>query len=136
MGKKLSVITLITHFVLLSLVMALPAAQLVDHYGTPVSTDTGSTTCLTCHDGSGVAPTVSSCTTNCNFFDSHPIDKDYPPPGKEEEFAPLSVLADAGVMLPNGKISCVSCHDLALSGQYHIPGGLPRSSLCFLCHIK
>lgn len=124
----------------LGLAMLLPAVgaggERVPHHGAEVDVAAGSRTCLECHDGSAMSRPVTYCTVDCGFADSHAIDKDYPPPGREAEFVPLDAVNRGGVRLDQGKITCVSCHDLKNGARHHLALSNAGSGLCLTCHIK
>ena len=55
---------------------------------------------------------------------------------KESFYAPVGSLQGKGIRLFNGKLSCVSCHDLKNSTKYNLVMDNSSSALCFSCHIK
>lgn len=104
--------------------------------------DSASRRCLSCHDGvnavesqndvgSGHGLRVSaSVTTN------HPVGIRYGArgaPGSTVALRPASVLPDE-VRLPDGKVSCVSCHDLYARDRHLLSVPLDGSTLCYACH--
>lgn len=57
----------------------------------------------------------------------------YPPVGKEKAYASLSELGKADCMLEDGRVSCLSCHDLTKPAPHVIRDG---HQLCLICHIR
>ncbi len=88
--------------------------------------------CLSCHDGvTGMAVTV--CLGNeCLYTKNHSLMHRYPPAGKEGRYAPQSVVEEAGCVLEGGKITCLSCHNLANPAPHLVRDG---DNLCLICHI-
>ena len=88
--------------------------------------------CLSCHDGiTGRAITV--CLGNeCLYTKNHSVMHRYPPVGKESNYAPQGEIEQAGCILEGGKITCLSCHNLANPPPHLIREG---DKLCLICHI-
>lgn len=110
-------------------------AEQVEHHGQQVEQNGTTTDCIACHDGS-IAKNVSVCTVKCGFNDSHSVFKDYPPRGKEGSYVPVNSLQEKGIQLVNGKVACISCHDLKKTGKYRLVIDNEKSRLCFACHIQ
>jgi hypothetical protein len=88
--------------------------------------------CLKCHNGV-MARAISICVgNNCLYTKNHSIMRPYPPPGKEHNYASVSEIEHAGCILENGKITCLSCHDLTKPPPHTIR---PGDQLCYICHI-
>lgn len=111
-----------------------------------VTLDGWSLLCLGCHDGvtapdvysSPHAISVSSQLGNSRLgtagLRSHPIGIKYPS-SSEEYHSPAAVEA-AGLMLPEGRIQCTTCHD---AHNTHRHAGMlrisnERSRMCLTCH--
>jgi hypothetical protein len=135
MKKILSVFGLLAVVILMAVWQLSARAELVEHHGQQVDAGIPGTECLACHDGT-VANVVSSCTVKCDFGSSHPIFKEYPPRGKETEFAPLGKISEDGIRLENGQVTCVSCHNLKNPAAYHLVLPNNGSALCLICHVK
>lgn len=110
---------------------ALP--EITDHHGFPVDTETSVTGCLSCHDGVE-STTVAICTKDCSAMTPHPVQKHYPPQGREQTFTPATIVKARGIKLPEEKVVCVSCHDLQNKENKHLVncGG----DLCSTCHAR
>lgn len=88
--------------------------------------------CLDCHNGM-VGIEIRICTgTECLYSKSHSLMRRYPPPGKERQYAPLSTIKAAGCLLEDGKVTCLSCHDLTKPANHLIREG---DELCRICHL-
>jgi hypothetical protein len=124
-------------FVILPAVLlaAAPAiSKQIGHHGHTVDEEGTSESCLSCHDGS-IGKNVMVCTVKCDYRSSHPIEKRYPPSGKETYFASLAEVTAKGVRIVNGKVTCISCHDLKKQVRHHVvQDAFGRH--CMICHIK
>ena len=110
----------------------------------------GTRTCLQCHDGTIASETVAGAlkerslnTEHPGVFDighdptDHPVGIEYPQ--VNEGFRPITLVAAQGtVVLPDGKVECVSCHDPHdFAGVEHmLVTSNARSALCLTCHKK
>ena len=106
--------------------LALPVTSCiapVTHHGMRVDADLPAEICVTCHDGAAK-------------HTSHPIFNDYPPPGKETEYASAAEVQAKGIRLVRGQVVCISCHDLRKPGPQHLVISSEKDELCFCCHIK
>ena len=97
-------------------------AEEVTHQGEKVNVnDIGA--CLQCHEDMG--------------DHSHPVMIPYPPKNKKKEYPPVSEVTKAGIKLQDGKITCITCHDLNNPEPYHpLQGMIGTSKLCLACHNK
>ena len=123
---------------LLLMIIGIPGwtvfAATTDHHGFTVDAAGNPQLCMSCHDGS-TAMSVVYCTVLCDFSTAHSIEKRYPPRGKESDYAPLSDVTAAGIRIVNGRVTCISCHDLINPGKFHLIRN-DRHKLCSLCHIR
>jgi predicted CXXCH cytochrome family protein len=110
----------------------------------------GTTMCLSCHDGTiaeqaiiGVPRTRQMHKDHPAIFSAahdstdHPVGVEYPQHG--QDFRPItSVISKGTVILPDGRVECVSCHDPhGASGAAHmLVADNARSALCLTCHEK
>jgi len=113
---------------------ALARAEMVSHHTATVEANGRADECISCHDGK-TAKHVSFCTVKCDYSSSHAVLKKYPPAGKADKFAPAAVLQAKGIQLENGKVTCISCHDLRKTGRNHLVMDNKQSRLCFACHV-
>lgn len=132
-----------------------PEADLNRTFGTPLSESkeagAGTTMCLRCHDGTIARDTIPIETTRSRFpnkrhpgiFTSghggsdHPVGVEYP--RVADGYHPATSVESGGaVVLPGGRVECISCHDPHnLSGQkYMLVMSNARSALCLTCHDK
>ena len=110
-------------------------AEQVEHHGQTVDYSDNPNDCIVCHDGI-IAPDAGYCTVGCGFSSSHSILKDYPPRQKEDSYVPVESLQGKGIRLFDGKVGCVSCHDLKKTSEYHLVIDNDGSALCYSCHIN
>lgn len=110
-------------------------AEQIPHHGRMVEADAPARDCLSCHDGAG-APNIPTCTVRCVVTDSHSIEKNYPPAGKERLYAPLAAVQAKGIKIVAGKITCISCHNLRSKDRYLLVMDNAGSRLCLACHIR
>lgn len=131
-----SVVTLVGSILLLVAGSRVILAAPVNHHGVSVDSYARYTTCLTCHDGV-ISHNVSPClASECLFKGTHPVDRSFPPAKKQEEFATARELVDAGIPLPEGRVDCISCHDLLKETKDHLRIEIDGSRLCYTCHLK
>ncbi len=109
--------------------------------------------CLSCHDGSTAIDAYGGMTGDAFIQDvgagrariggrgdlttSHPIGLEYPL--IDDDFRPRELVEATGeVTLPNGKVECLSCHDVhnESGGEFLLVMPNTRSALCLTCHIK
>lgn len=112
-------------------------ARQVGHYKFLVESENPQS-CIDCHYGEE-GEANSRCPKNCSIDPetSHPIAKKYPPRGKEKEYIPIKEIRKQGlVKLHDGKITCISCHDVANNISYHTVVEDRGTYLCKLCHIR
>jgi hypothetical protein len=82
---------------------------------------TTSRDCVACHSATG--------------RDSHPVDLDYEgarTTGAGQDLRPLPEVVRRGVLVPNGQLRCVTCHDGRSPWKYRIalpPGAVPRPAV-------
>lgn len=110
------------------------SAQQAGHYGGNIPDNGDPVNCIVCHDGLIASP-AHFCTVECGFVAPHSILKEYPPRLRQDAYAPLETLKDKGIRLFNGKVSCVSCHDLNKNDKNHLIMDNSRSALCLSCHL-
>ena len=79
--------------------------------------------CLSCHDGTVAA-----------HRDGHPVDIVYEVAVARNPRLRTRYELSRRLALPDGKISCVTCHDGASSEPMHTSLPMSRSALCFGCH--
>lgn len=110
----------------------------------------GTMICMRCHDGTiardmfgGLAPPSAvnkrhpTILTTGHGRTNHPVGIAYP--SFDRDFRPMTaVLSEGKVLLPDGRIECISCHDPHnQSGQPHmLVKSNRRSALCLTCHKK
>ena len=110
----------------------------------------GTLICLRCHDGTiaqdmlgGLATPTSTNTAHPALLSTghggtnHPVGVDYP--AFDADYRPLAALLSEGkVVLPQGKVECVSCHDPhnQSGGRHMLVKSNHRSALCLTCHKK
>jgi predicted CXXCH cytochrome family protein len=52
------------------------------------------------------------------------------------KFAPAGAAEMAGVKFIDGRVDCISCHDLTNTDRYHLRIENRKSRLCLACHLK
>lgn len=93
--------------------------------------------CMGCHSGQtdagGIRVGRNGIVRHASGAANHPIGVPYPSLSRNREFRPKSMLPKA-IWLPDGKLSCVSCHQPYKKehGQLVMPND--KSSLCLQCH--
>ncbi len=116
-----------------------------DRGATRVNTETlGAQTrrCLSCHDGAMASESGNA--TPWNHFRggmgdegrNHPVGIRYERSNRLRRASPLrpASLLPEEVRLPDGKVSCVSCHNLYAGSPYLLAVPTRGSQLCLTCH--
>ncbi len=131
-----------------------PNADLSRTFGTSLARSEGAgpgtLVCLRCHDGTIAKDTIPAAKRkrfankqHPGLFAAgqgatdHPVGLDYPQFARG--FRPaVSVIATGTVVLPEGKVECMSCHDPHnQSGlEFMLVASNTRSALCLTCHKK
>lgn len=87
--------------------------------------------CLKCHDGS-TGKLITICLgRDCLYLRNHSMMHPYPPATKVNDYASRAEIEQAGCVLEEGKITCLSCHDLTKPAPHLIKSG---DQLCLICH--
>jgi len=116
-----------------------------DSYHTRRSTrlDTESRRCLGCHDGVNAKESrntlgMSVVRSLDDLKTSHPVGVDYPDRQTQRQTGQYrqATALPHQVRLPNGKVSCVSCHNLYSKERHLLTVPMERSALCVTCHNK
>ena len=128
--------------------MAVPAAHLSDDNivspssGSSRMLDQHTRQCMGCHDGVSASDADNPTPWNRgrgyagDRRRNHPVGVSYPthtPRDYSVKFRPAALLPPE-VQLPDGKVSCVSCHNLYSQGRSLLTVSNERSALCFTCH--
>jgi len=112
---------------------------LVVHFGQLVDNESNSYECLSCHDhnsAKGVGFQLWKHGASANPLGSHPLEITYPEEWSgNTRFALPSVIENSGLRLLDGKLACITCHDLRLQSHEHLLAvSLKGSQLCLVCH--
>lgn len=102
--------------------------------------------CVTCHDGAnapGVSPHVKIRPTRLKSFiretgkdNDHPIGMRYTEyTFDRRNYVPMGAVS-AEVTFIQGKVGCLSCHDMLNPARNHLVMSNENSKLCLSCHIK
>jgi hypothetical protein len=87
--------------------------------------------CLKCHDGV-TGSLITVCLGNqCLYLKNHSLMHVYPPVVKTDEYASRAEIEQAGCILEDGRVTCLSCHDLTRPAPHLIRDG---DQLCLICH--
>jgi predicted CXXCH cytochrome family protein len=98
--------------------------------------------CLSCHDGVIAAESKNATPwtgSQWDFSDSrrnHPVGVRYDHLSRPEVLTPLrpAAMLPQAITLPDGKVACVSCHDLYAGAQNLLTVPIEGSELCLTCH--
>lgn len=99
--------------------------------------------CISCHDGV-MAKGVNHRISSGNSYKvrgiemikgAHPVGMIYEKFGWNKEYVPAELLT-AGVALIEGKVGCISCHNMLGKNEMYLAVDNSRSGLCFSCHNK
>ena len=128
LGKRLALTAILS-----ALSFSTPKAEEILHYGVSVDSEGNAYGCVACHDGLLATPIKLSTKTG-NYLCTHPVNRDYPPATKADDYLPVEELTKAGIKLLKGQVSCISCHNLKNPEKPHLAVPLDKSNLCFNCH--
>ncbi|WP_298438435.1 cytochrome c3 family protein [Geobacter sp.] len=131
---RIVLVALLTGSLLLTCQAALGGEE-VAHHGEEVNPRGSMEDCLFCHDGR-IARAVDYCTANCSIWSSHPVRRPYPPRGQESSYRPVAELQALGIVLVDGAVDCISCHDLRNPEKGHLVPDTEQVGLCVACHVN
>jgi predicted CXXCH cytochrome family protein len=106
------------------------------------SLDAESRRCMECHDGVTAGEFNNSTPWNRGGSytgdrrRNHPVGVPYPRGlrrGRDPQFR-MTGLLPKQVRLPNGRVGCISCHDLYATEPAHLTVPIRDSALCLTCH--
>ena len=109
--------------------------EAVEHHGYDADMRGNRDACLSCHNDK-IAKSHSNCMPVCLFGKSHPDNKVYPPPNRKNDFKPVAVAENNGIMFIDGKMDCLSCHSLLVKSRYHLRINNWEKQICYACHQK
>lgn len=106
-----------------------------------IDIDAHSLHCMGCHAGSHSSGGTVSLGRNGILQHSsgsapHPIGISYREASRKGGFNPEYQLAQKKILLSDGKISCISCHEAYKKDHGRLVVTLDRSALCIACHAK
>ncbi len=98
--------------------------------------------CLSCHDGASATESTSTTPWSRprgylgDHRVNHPVGVRYGSLSRPKDLAPLRPvsLLPRGVALPDGKVGCISCHNLYAGEKYLLTVPIQGSELCLTCH--
>ncbi len=103
--------------------------------------DAVSSNCLTCHDGVNAREAGHQWLRSAGGYlgdpgRNHPVGIPYVRRENDHRGSPLRhvTLLPKEVRLPDGKVSCVSCHNLYNVERYRLSVPIEGSRLCLTCH--
>lgn len=100
--------------------------------------DAYSTDCLSCHENNGNVKIATSVDKNgivrhAGSSTTHPIGASYNDAANSGGYRPMQMISKK-IMFPNGKLSCVSCHQGYAKEHGKLVISNAGSALCFECH--
>ena len=106
-----------------------------------IDIDRHSLNCLGCHAGShsgggSVSVSRNGVLRHASGSAPHPIGRSYREASRNGGFRPEYELAQKKILLSDGRISCVSCHEGYKQDHGRLVLPLARSALCLACHAK
>jgi len=104
--------------------------------------DANTRQCLSCHDGATASQSKNATPWNRARGDTrdtgrnHPVGVTYDDISRSKDLSPLrpAGLLPQEVVLPEGKVACISCHDLYAHERYRLTITIQGSELCLTCH--
>ena len=110
-------------------------AEAIMHHGNNVDAIGYKEKCISCHNAYDT-PTDFRCMPICLFRKSHPHRVLYPVEGKPNKLKPASLLGQQGIVLPDGYLDCISCHNLMNPSRFHLTFKRDTEGICVACHIR
>ncbi len=106
-----------------------------------IDIDVHSLHCLGCHasshsGGGSVSISRNGVVRHASGSAPHPIGRSYREASSRGGFQPEHQLLQKKIILSNGKISCISCHEAYKQEHGKLVASLDRSALCLACHSK
>ncbi|HBA89309.1 MAG TPA: hypothetical protein DCZ75_15375 [Geobacter sp.] len=112
-------------------------------FNNAIGVDPLSLDCLSCHDGSGASNVTINLRNdpykrfrNAQNAKDHPIGMEYgnyvATPGNDYK----PIFGRSNMVLVNGKVGCLTCHDPQNSEKGHLVMSDRNSALCLSCHSK
>lgn len=102
--------------------------------------DAESRRCLSCHDGVSAGESTNPTASSSRGFEdmrrNHPVGVTYGDQGRGRTLLRSAQLLPERVRLPDGKVSCVSCHDLYETERNRLSVSMDKSRLCLTCHDR
>lgn len=105
----------------------------------PLGVDGFSVNCLACHDGNtatGGEVRIYEHKGNNAVGSSHPIGTDYAQATFRRKGLMRIDRLDQGIILIDGKMGCLSCHDMLNPVLSHLTVQNDGSALCLMCHQR
>lgn len=97
--------------------------------------DQASLYCISCHDGD-IATHVPLSLSTGSPMESHPVGVDYLEAVIRNRQLKHPRFLDPAIKLVNGKLSCISCHNIFSLKNHKLAIDNRNSRLCLECHIK
>lgn len=99
--------------------------------------------CFTCHDGNNAKGANTKIRSLGNgeshgmqtITGSHPIGMSYVKFANNREYTHWQTLPK-NMILMDGKVVCITCHDMLSRNSLYLTTDMKGSGLCFSCHIK
>lgn len=100
--------------------------------------DAYSTDCMSCHENNGnvkiaILVDENGIVRHASGSTSHPIGASYTAAASFGGYRPVQMISK-GILLPDGRLSCVSCHQGYTSEHGKLVVSNAGSALCFECH--
>jgi predicted CXXCH cytochrome family protein len=91
--------------------------------------------CLSCHDGSlGTSHLPGPAVGSAAGPGMHPVDVGYEAALQRGRRLRPRFEVSRRLAMPDGRLTCVTCHDGASQEPAHLAVPMSRSTLCFACH--
>lgn len=104
----------------------------------PEGIDTISLECLSCHDGTYTkgGNVRTSYHGGNTIGQSHPLGADYTLASLQRASLVKRHILDKRIILVDGRLSCISCHNMLNPAPLHLAVDNSGSQLCMTCHNR
>jgi predicted CXXCH cytochrome family protein len=91
--------------------------------------------CLSCHDGTFGTTHIGARAGTAAGPGVHPVGVSYDLAALRRKLRPRYQVSRR-LLMPDGQVTCVTCHDGASPERYHLAMSMSQSGMCRSCHDR